>query len=173
MRYLRILAFALLGAALLGLVNSACGPLDSATPTTAVVTVIPTPHPSVAMPNGALTPGAAMSTDVAAICKPGYSSSVRDVSVETKAQVYAEYGVTSRAPGQYEVDHLIPLELGGSNDVKNLWPQPASPAPGFHQKDVLENRLHDDVCSGKRDLVSAQRAIAADWYALYQQEGLR
>ena len=29
-----------------------------------------------------------------------------------KREVYREYGITSHGPGDYEVDHLIPLELG-------------------------------------------------------------
>jgi hypothetical protein len=28
------------------------------------------------------------------------------------------------------VNHLIPLEPGGSNDIKKLWPQLADPRPG-------------------------------------------
>ena len=35
-----------------------------------------------------------------------------------KREVYEEYGVTSHGSGDYEVDHLIPLELGGSNSIK-------------------------------------------------------
>jgi hypothetical protein len=31
-----------------------------------------------------------------------------------KREVYREYGIASRGSGDYEVDHLIPLELGGS-----------------------------------------------------------
>src|SRR5262249_31667040 len=68
-----------------------------------------------------------------------------------------------------EVDHLIPLELGGSNAIKNLWPEPADPTPGFHQKDALENKLHALVCAGSLDLATAQQAIAANWYSAYVQ----
>jgi 5-methylcytosine-specific restriction endonuclease McrA len=50
----------------------------------------------------------------------GYTKKVRNVPVEMKREVYEEYGVTSHDPGDYEVDHLIPLELGGSNSIKNL-----------------------------------------------------
>src|SRR5690348_4889144 len=55
------------------------------------------------------------------VCTPGYTSTVRDVSEETKKEVFKEYN-TAYVPGAYEVDHFISLELGGSNDVKNLWP---------------------------------------------------
>lgn len=29
-----------------------------------------------------------------------------------------------------EIDHIVSLELGGSNDIANLYPERASPAPG-------------------------------------------
>ena len=54
---------------------------------------------------------------------PSYAHSVRNVSAATKRAVYAEYGIASHQPGKYEVDHLISLELGGSNDIRNLWPE--------------------------------------------------
>ena len=121
-----------------------------------------------ARPNARLTPGAVFAgVTVAQVCTPGYATSVRDVPVSEKDAVYAEYGITQHAPGQYEVDHLIPLELGGSNDIQNLWPEPALPVPGFHQKDVLENVLHDMVCAGVISLPAAQHAIATDWLAAY------
>jgi hypothetical protein len=103
------------------------------------------------------------------ICKPGYSSSVRDVPAEVSRMVYAEYGIAARSPGQFEVDHDVPLELGGSNDIANLWPEAASPPPGFHEKDQVENYLHDQVCSGRMNLIDAQRAIATNWIDVYQQ----
>ncbi len=116
------------------------------------------------LPDSACTPGAIFpdaTTDK--ICVSGYSSSVRNVPQDEKDQVYAEYGVASHEPGQYEVDHLISLELGGSNDIANLWPEPADPTPGFHEKDKVENYLHDQVCSGAMSLQEAQVAIATNW----------
>jgi len=103
------------------------------------------------------------------VCQVGYASSVRDVSQEVRDQVYEGYDITNRTPGQYQVDHLIPLSLGGSNDISNLWPQPASPLPGFQEKDAVENYLHDQVCSGQMMLADAQRLIATNWVAVYNQ----
>jgi len=97
----------------------------------------------------ACTPGAVFQ-DITSqeICSQS-TKTVRDVPLSVKDQVYAEYGITSHSRGQYEVDHRIALEDGGSNDIANLWPQPAIPVPGFHEKDVLETEIHRDICSGK------------------------
>jgi predicted N-acetyltransferase YhbS len=92
---------------------------------------------------------------------------VRNVPFAEKQAVYAEYGITSHQPGQYEVDHLISLELGGSNSVQNLWPEAAEPRPGFHEKDQVENYLHQLVCSGRLDLETAQAEIRDDWLQVY------
>lgn len=121
------------------------------------------------LPDPACSPGAILSNATTTqICQSGYSSSVRNVTTATKDQVYAEYGVTSHQPGQYEIDHIISLELGGSNDIANLFPQPADPRPGFHEKDQVENYLHSQVCSGKMSLADAQHQIATNWLAVYQ-----
>ena len=85
------------------------------------------------------------------------------------APVCTKYGIEQHSPGQYEVDHLIPLELGGSNDIANLWPEAASPKSGFHEKDQVENYLHDQVCSGAISLKDAQTQIATDWLAVYHR----
>jgi 5-methylcytosine-specific restriction endonuclease McrA len=91
------------------------------------------------------------------LCVPGYTKKVRDVPAEMKREVYEEYGVTSYGPGDYEVDHLIPLELGGSNSIKNLWPESHRTSPWNAQvKDRLESKLHELVCSGRLDLKTAQ-----------------
>lgn len=124
--------------------------------------------------NGPLADSACTPGDVfpqatkATICVSGYSRTVRDVPVQEKDAVYAAYGIASHTPGQYEVDHLVSLELGGSNDISNLWPEAAAPTPGFHEKDEVENALHDQVCSGQIDLPTAQREIATDWLSVYE-----
>lgn len=122
-------------------------------------------------PNKSLTPGDVFTNATTSqICKTGYTATVRNVSVSTKKQVYQEYGISyPKTSGSYEVDHFIPLELGGSNSIKNLWPEPASPTPGFHQKDIVENYLHYEVCSNQMSLTDAQNEIKTDWYSIYKQ----
>ena len=120
--------------------------------------------------DSACTPGAIFpnaTKDI--ICQSGYSRSVRNVPTSEKNQVYAEYGITHHSAGQYEVDHLVSLELGGSNDIANLWPEAASPKPGFHEKDQVENYLHNQVCSGAMPLKEAQIEIATNWLAVYNR----
>ena len=68
-----------------------------------------------------------------------------------------------------EIDHIISLELGGSNDIANLYPERASPAPGYRVKDRLENKLHSMVCSGQKSLSSARVGIATNWQKLYRK----
>ena len=60
------------------------------------------------------------------------------------------------------------LEAGGSNQLANLFPQLASPRPGFHEKDRLENAIHDRVCDDGQALRPLQRRTAKDWVALYR-----
>ena len=84
-------------------------------------------------------------------------------STSVKNRVYAEYGIRVHPTGKYEIDHLVPLELDGSNSIANLWPE-----PGLHnRKDVLENKLHSLVCARKITLSAAQHAIVTDWRTAY------
>ena len=121
-------------------------------------------------PDKACTPGDAFSdATVQEICVPGYTKSVRNVSVATKKEIYAEYGIASHTTGEYEVDHFIPLEIGGSNDPSNLFPEAAAPKPGFHEKDEVENYLHEQVCSSKLRLQDAQAEIVTNWITVYNR----
>jgi hypothetical protein len=123
------------------------------------------------LPDHECTPGAVMGLTVEEICSTT-TGPRRNVTEATKKQVFAEYSLSSpQARGAFEVDHFIPLELGGSNDVANLWPEPANPAPGFHQKDLLENFLHKQVCTAKTmTLAEAQRIIATDWLSFFNEK---
>jgi hypothetical protein len=68
----------------------------------------------------------------------------------------------------YELDHLISLELGGCTDcVANLWPEPYNIPMGAREKDKVENYLHKEVCNGEITLTEAQQEIATDWTAVY------
>ncbi|MER3446912.1 MAG: HNH endonuclease [Candidatus Dadabacteria bacterium] len=123
-----------------------------------------------ALQDRACTPGAIIKgVTREQICTPGYSKEVRDVSDKEKEEVFREYGIKHHRPGQYEVDHLVSLELGGSNGIANLWPESAEPRPGYHEKDRLEDYLHRQVCNGNISLEEAQRLIANDWLSVYEK----
>ena len=99
----------------------------------------------------------------------GYTKKMRNVPAQMKREVYREYGITSHGSGDYEVDHLIPLELGGSNSIKNLWPESHRTSPWNAQvKDRLKSKLHELVCSGQLDLKTAQQAIASNCIEAYK-----
>jgi hypothetical protein len=104
----------------------------------------------------------------ARFCVSGYTRQVRNVSDSERYQVFAEYHVPYANHAAYEVDHLIPLELGGDNSIRNLWPERGS-IP--NAKDGLENELHNLVCEGRLSTATAQHAIATDWVAALQRYG--
>lgn len=103
------------------------------------------------------------------ICTPGYSASVRHVTDKTKQEVFKLYRIDPNSD-KFEVDHLIPLELGGNNEILNLWPQSyTNPEWNAHDKDKLENRLHKLVCYGVVNLTEVQILIAKDWIYAYKK----
>lgn len=120
-------------------------------------------------PDYILTPGVIdPQATVKKICKVGYTDKVRHVTPAMKREVFARYGIDPKSD-KFEVDHLISLELGGSNDIMNLWPESYTTTPyNAHDKDVLENKLHDLVCDDKMSLAQAQMLIAKDWVAAHQ-----
>lgn len=131
-------------------------------------------HPATAQdrdpcqPNPRLTPGRATNITAAELCKPGYKNPDRHIPVELKDQVFARYRIDRYDHG-YNVDHLIPVRLGGSNSIENLWPQRLSGEWCWDRKNELERRLRKLVCGGQLDLKTAQREIAADWVGAYKK----
>jgi hypothetical protein len=107
----------------------------------------------------------------AVICSGSFrTTTARNVPESEKFAAEREYGLPARRYGRtLEIDHIVSLELGGSNSIANLFPEPGAGAASYHVKDKLENRLHALVCSGALRLREAQRQIATDWEALYRR----
>jgi hypothetical protein len=90
-----------------------------------------------------------------------------------KHAAYAWYGIVkprinSKENQFCELDHLVPLELGGADGMGNIWPQCGPDAVTLNQryfkhKDRVENYLADQVKAGRMPLAEAQRGIARDW----------
>lgn len=142
------------------------------------------------LPDPECSPGAinpTLTKDV--ICSPEFRTDpYRLVPANIKTKVYDAYSVPTniatpapqpiptagpRGGKRWEIDHIVAIEDGGSNDIANLAPQPANPTPGFHQKDVVETWIRKNstgICAGKANLPDVQKALAEDWYLLYQQE---
>jgi hypothetical protein len=132
------------------------------------------------LPDRSMTPGA-INPDVTAqtidqtICVRGWTRSVRPGVRYTerlkKSQIRA-YGYADTRPWQYEEDHLIPLDLGGSPDSPlNLWPEPHLGAGvfGSYAKDRLEARMVKLVCRHQLSLDRARAMMATDWVAAYRR----
>jgi len=120
------------------------------------------------MPSSNLTPGDTLDVARDDLCGSSYTRPSQKISVAMKSQVFDRYRI-SPGSGAYNVDHLIPASLGGSNSLKNLWPQPLSGEWTYQMKNSLERRLHKMVCSGAIALEKAQREIAADWVSAYKK----
>jgi hypothetical protein len=121
------------------------------------------------MPDAHCTPGA---TDErvtqenigTTICQAGWvTANLKrpSTSVARRLERYSltAYGRPGDDPADYELDHLIPLALGGSSDPSNLWAEPGQP----NRKDVVEVRARAAVCDGRITLDDAQRWIAGNW----------
>jgi hypothetical protein len=103
------------------------------------------------------------------ICVPGYTATVRPSSSYTngvKAKLLRENGIDESMMRYYELDHVVPLALGGHpRKLANLALQPWDGEHGAIRKDLLERRLQILVCRGDLPLTDAQACIAEDWEA--------
>ncbi|MBS1722735.1 MAG: hypothetical protein JSS66_06970 [Armatimonadetes bacterium] len=134
---------------------------------TVTVPYAPVSRPSY-MPDPVKTPGDRLPVSVEQIARPGYARSVRNVSGSLKRKVYVSYGILSHKPNEYAIDHLISLQLGGSNDIKNLWPLAMHGPWNARIKKVLEDKLHDMVVKRQISLSQAQNEISINWVQAYQ-----
>ena len=129
------------------------------------------------VPDPRCTPGGANpSVTVAMLRNPAWRTGCirnHETSERKKHKTYRWYGI--REPrGNYgdtqvcELDHLVPLELGGADGLGNIWPEcgPSGAAMEdryFKVKDRVEDYLAYEVKSGRMPLREAQEGIATDW----------
>ena len=113
---------------------------------------------------GAIDPRVTQQNLRTTICVSGYTHALKVRQLHSGYAVGGDFSTSD-----YEEDHLISLELGGSPTAeRNLWPEPYSSVNGARTKDTLENRLHVLVCAGIVPLAVAQRAIAKNWITAYR-----
>src|SRR4051794_36690152 len=135
----------------------------------AVVMAIAVPSMAAAqLPSSFQTPGAKSKANEAQVCAADFEASVKPIAKWQRDQALERYG---KRPEDFtgELDHLIPVSLGGSNDPDNLWPLPANKEMGPEQKKELDLKLHQLVCDKTLKLKDAQDAIRKDWVKAYNQ----
>lgn len=102
------------------------------------------------------------------ICVKGWTRTVRPAQSYTRALKLRLIGPDGD-PKDYELDHVIPLSLGGSPaDPRNLWAQHWHGQWGAYTKDRLELKLQGLVCAGQLPLATAQKSIATNWIETYE-----
>ncbi len=122
------------------------------------------------VPDPRLTPGATLPLTRDDVCAAEMVDAARIVPVDVAKKVFAAYGVDTPEPRAYEVDYLITPALGGSDSIRNFWPQPyRNTVWNAHIKDALEDHLRQLVCAGQIDLARAQHEIAIDWISAYKK----
>lgn len=125
------------------------------------------------VPAEALNPDVRPDTIQSTICVPGYALSMRPSSTYMRGiehKLLRDRGLPTEAAVKYELDHIVPLALGGHpRSLKNLMLQPWEGDDGAKKKDQLERRLQRLVCAGSLDLREAQAAIYFDWKAALEK----
>jgi hypothetical protein len=110
---------------------------------------------------GSVDPAVTQANIGSTICRSGYTGTVRPPESQTEQFKFSVAEPAYRRSGvSGELDHLVPLELGGSNDATNLWVE-SGPLP--NPKDAVENALNREVCDGRMSLRHAQVLIARNW----------
>ena len=131
--------------------------------------------PSPTCTPGAVDPAVTQANINSTICSSGYTRTVRPPASVTdafKVTVVADYG--QQDSSTTELDHLVPLELGGASTASNLWPEPnrSGATTVDNPKDSVEDAANHAVCDREITLAAAQQAIAANWVALGQELGV-
>ncbi len=116
------------------------------------------------------------STDLDDLCTVGYTKGIRQFLKKKQKKEVLDYYKGYKKYGKFELDHNISLEIGGSNDIHNFWPQPyqiflivngKKMRMGAREKDVVETNLHRRFCNNDIDIKEAQGIIINNWVTYY------
>jgi hypothetical protein len=121
----------------------------------------------VSMPNPKLTPGAVATTDTTKVCVlPDHLPSTV-IPPATEQEVFTEYRIRNPVvQAKYDIDYLVPIQLGGATTTQNMWPA-AFKGTGFFEKVQLDHVLRDRVCHRELSLRTAQRDLEHNWYVAW------
>ena len=115
------------------------------------------------VPTAALNDEVTQATIGKTICQAGYTALVRPSTGYTngvKRRLLEEANIPVQSADRYELDHHIPLALGGNPcSLENLVLQPWDGEDGARKKDRLERKLQLLVCAGAVTLDAARSAI--------------
>jgi hypothetical protein len=118
-------------------------------------------HPDTHLTPGAVDPAVTQVTIARTICKIGYGRSAGKVSTATRNRIYLAYHVKHADRSTFAIEHLVPLKLGGTNAIKNLWPEPKDEAK---KNEVLHASLWASVCIFRSmGLARAQELLQSAW----------
>ena len=110
------------------------------------------------------------------ICVSGYTRTVRpstSYTIGVKLKLLREAGLDENQRSKFELDHIIPLALGGHpRNLNNLMLQRWEGPTGAKKKDRLEVKLQCLVCTGQVELSEAQQSIYTDWTKAYHDFAL-
>lgn len=145
-----------------GLIYIFAGPYH---PTSADTAVTPMCHAG-RYADRSCTPGATFAHVTRAdVCSRGWASRHRHTTEAQRHRVFAAYGIEYSSRSGYEFDHLIPLEAGGSNVDKNMWPEPLALAK---LKDDVEDSSHAKICAGERTVAQVKAFIRRKYTRSYR-----
>lgn len=120
---------------------------------------------------GAIDPAITQANIDTTICRPGYARSARPpyaITGPLKRRLMQSQH-PAEPMGDYELDHLIPISLGGAPlEMGDLWLQPRRGRANAGDKNVLAYVLWHLVCEHQVSLETAQREISRDWTKAYQ-----
>lgn len=121
----------------------------------------------IAYPNPALTPGLLAAADGVTVCQ--LPAKAPELPPAVQESVFVRYGLPFHDAKRFRIEGRFPRELGGSDSLANLWPEPASPTPGFHEHEQAVAWLRREVCAGRYPLAEAQRVMFEDWAQVYDR----